>query len=1063
MTLQLKDFLPVYPNIADNEFYQKIYNKHEFRELKLKKDADYDFSDYLPSQKIIMRFLSSYTPYNNLLLYHEMGTGKTCAAVGVAENLKSKGYRKCVYISKGEPQHFNFKNEVAYKCTKNGEYLKKVENSNLYDFNKKEFEKFYECSTYQKFSDESPGNYENCIIILDEVHNLIVKDYNKLPDSNYNKFHNFLHKVKNCKILLLTGTPITDKENTFTPIMNLILPLGSGQIDDLEFENLDTIKEKIKGYVSFLSSPKTSIKLNFVESPIKIEPVQSSIVLYYETMSKYQTKKYLEVDSTKDDAARLFERQASLFVKPEGPEINIDYEVYQTISGFNKSGPVASKRDSKVGINTGGWGSRSGTNGFKGYLNGYGELDNTLKSINWKKDTANIVEIFLDKFLKSFSGNFEVSNYKVPNKNSLIKTCEKLEKEQQKTYLSQQWKLYKLLQSSVTYFNTIKNVLKAIEEGKKVFIYNSFVNGHGVYLFALIMKEFGISNDKILVLTNDTLSNESVKSQLIDFNIPDSNSKIQIILGSNIISEGYTFKNIEIIHIQTPSWNYSETSQIIARGYRAGSHDDLIKSRNGVAPIVDVYLHASIPLVNNMNVINNSIDIKMYEISAEKWSKAKLVETIAKKAAIDCSLAQDRNLNNSSDKYLCDGNIDLNSPEDYSTFILYYSKEIKNEIYENIIDLFKFKNVFTLDEIYESIEEGVVHPIIHDKKSTLFLILEILNNIIVNNEIIYNNIGIGSFLRYENNTYFCVNSIFTDNNILMNFYSKWISVYKYNTVNNWLDNKETEELVKTIKLLYSKYTQNKNITNDPSLENIFDSLNSSTKEMLYKQAELNPDNNFSKFIMSNFKVEKTVVVKTDENPTNILTNAKELGIMFYGTTKAKKNNNLSIVWISEGNVEKKRACKSVDNNLSKSTGDKFCIQEIINQILNDNNNGYKMVEKWLVDKKYSNNYTIVKGQNVPSLNEILEMGEEEKSANNLQPKDYSNLKNDKYIQSRYDDTNIISDNYVLVYKNANIPFFPMTSSALLNFANKGGKLTKNDLCSLIEMYLRENKLLIEVK
>ena len=46
------------------------------------------------------------------------------------------------------------------------------------------------------------------------MHNLIVKDYNKLPDSNYNKFHNFLHKVKNCKILLLTGTPITDKRYT---------------------------------------------------------------------------------------------------------------------------------------------------------------------------------------------------------------------------------------------------------------------------------------------------------------------------------------------------------------------------------------------------------------------------------------------------------------------------------------------------------------------------------------------------------------------------------------------------------------------------------------------------------------------------------------------------------------------------------------------------------------------------------------------------------------------------------------------------------------------------------
>lgn len=1056
MTLQLKDFLPVYPNIDDDKFYQKLYNKHEFRELKLKKDPNYDFSDYLPSQKIIIRFLSSYTPYNNLLLYHEMGTGKTCAAVGVAENLKSKGYKKCVYISKGEPQHFNFKNEVAYKCTKKGEYLKKNENSNLYDFDKKEFEKFYECSTYQKFSDESPGNYENCIIILDEVHNLIVKDYNKLPDSNYNKFHNFLHKVKNCKILLLTGTPITDKENTFTPIMNLILPLGSGQIDDLEFENLDTIKDKIKGYVSFLSSPKTAIELKFIESDFKIKTKQSTIKLYYEIMSKLQTKKYFEVETTKDDAARLFERQASLFVKPDNVEINIDFDVYQTISGFNKSGLVVSKKDKKTGINTGGWGSSSGTNGFRGYLNGYGELNKTLKSINWNQDCETIVKTFYKGFLKSVDRDFVQTIYELPNKNSLIETCKTLEKEDQKTYLSKQWKLYKLLQSSVTYFNTIKNVLKAIEEGKKVFIYNSFVNGHGVYLFALIMKEFGISNDKILVLTNDTLSNESVKSQLIDFNISDSNSKIQIILGSNIISEGYTFKNIEIIHIQTPSWNYSETSQIIARGYRAGSHDDLIKSRNGIPPTVDVYLHASIPQIGSKNKINNSIDINMYEISAEKWRKAKLIETIAKKAAIDCSLTQERNLNNSSVEYVCDGNIDLNSPEDYSTFILYYSKEIKHEIYENIMDLFRYKNIFTLDEIYESIQNTIVHPIIYDIKSSIFLILEILNSIIVNNEIIYNNIGIGSFLRYENDTYFTVNSMFTGNNILMSFYSKLISSYKYNTVNNWLDNEETQQLIDTIQLLYTSFKT----TNDPDLKNIFDSLDSKIKEMFYKQAELNPENNFSKFILDNFKVEKPPAVKAIENPPNILSIAEKLGIMFYGTQKP--NKDFIIGWLSEEN-RKKIACKSVPNNLSKTTGDKFCIQEIIKQILNDNNNGCEIVKKWLVDNKYSDNYTIVEGKDVPSLQEILEMSNEEKSTNKLQQKDYAKLTSADYTNGRYDTTNVIPDNNILVYKNANIPFFPMTRSALVTFTNKGSKLTKDNLCNLIELYLRENKLFIEVE
>ena len=56
MSVTVLDFLPMYPDIDDENFYQQIYNKREFRELKLEKNEVYDFSDYLPNQKIISRF-----------------------------------------------------------------------------------------------------------------------------------------------------------------------------------------------------------------------------------------------------------------------------------------------------------------------------------------------------------------------------------------------------------------------------------------------------------------------------------------------------------------------------------------------------------------------------------------------------------------------------------------------------------------------------------------------------------------------------------------------------------------------------------------------------------------------------------------------------------------------------------------------------------------------------------------------------------------------------------------------------------------------------------------------
>ncbi len=49
-----------------------------------------------------------------------------------------------------------------------------------------------------------------------------------------------------------------------------------------------------------------------------------------------------------------------------------------------------------------------------------------------------------------------------------------------------------------------------------------------------------------------------------------------VIFGSRVIAEGLTFKNVIHEHV-VPHWNGSETEQVIARGWRLGSHEALIK------------------------------------------------------------------------------------------------------------------------------------------------------------------------------------------------------------------------------------------------------------------------------------------------------------------------------------------------------------------------------------------------------------------------------------------------------------------------------------------------------
>ena len=96
----------LYPDLDDPEFALKLAGHKEFH------DTQYDGSlhnvqefadkmcgaefELLPHQIFVKNFLSLQTPYNSLLLYHGLGSGKTCSAIGIAEEMRN--YMKQVGI-----------------------------------------------------------------------------------------------------------------------------------------------------------------------------------------------------------------------------------------------------------------------------------------------------------------------------------------------------------------------------------------------------------------------------------------------------------------------------------------------------------------------------------------------------------------------------------------------------------------------------------------------------------------------------------------------------------------------------------------------------------------------------------------------------------------------------------------------------------------------------------------------------------------------------------------------------------------------------------------------------
>ena len=88
----------LYPNLDDPQFNIKIAERKEFNDTKYDGsikpileqanklcNADFELS---PNQLFVKNFLSFQTPYNSLLLYHGLGSGKTCSAIGVGEEMR---------------------------------------------------------------------------------------------------------------------------------------------------------------------------------------------------------------------------------------------------------------------------------------------------------------------------------------------------------------------------------------------------------------------------------------------------------------------------------------------------------------------------------------------------------------------------------------------------------------------------------------------------------------------------------------------------------------------------------------------------------------------------------------------------------------------------------------------------------------------------------------------------------------------------------------------------------------------------------------------------------------
>lgn len=339
---------------------EKLYNAFETNTLMPEDIKRTEGNIYIlkPFQKMLRNFMGPSTPYRSILIYHEMGVGKTCTAITIAESLKNIAQNSGtkIYVIRPDEivrQIFDInvvsEGRPKYQCTgdtylQNPKYKDLVKNcidkneescNQLKSKVEKEIRNYYEFSgaqswarnTYREIETkirniENPvaklekkkaiirKMFDNAVLIVDEAHEL--RDSNEKDAKIVTPILNdVLRYSNNLRVIFLSATPIYDKPQNIISLINYFLlndkrPLMKEsdvftQEGNLKPTGEAILEQNMRGYISFLrgSNPfdfpiRVSAKYNIPNNILNLSKYPKKDI-NNRRLDKNQKIKYLEL------------------------------------------------------------------------------------------------------------------------------------------------------------------------------------------------------------------------------------------------------------------------------------------------------------------------------------------------------------------------------------------------------------------------------------------------------------------------------------------------------------------------------------------------------------------------------------------------------------------------------------------------------------------------------------------------------------------------------------------------------------------------------------------------
>lgn len=685
----------LYPLHDDPEFAAKITKRKEFYDTRYEKppssenieeisdklcNADFELA---PHQMFVRNFLSFQTPYNGLLLYHGLGSGKTCSAISVSEEMRmylkqtGSSQRIMIVASPNVQENFylqlfderklqlidgvwniractgnNFLNEI------NPMHMKGLSRERIISQVKKIINGAYLFLGYIEFAnyiskksevssemEESERNkiikqklirlFKNRLIIIDEVHNI------RMTDDNSNKrvateLMKLVENVQNMRFLLLSATPMYNSYKEIIWILNLLNANdrrstiqskdvfhedGTFKIKDGEEVGKQLFMRKATGYISFVRG-ENPYTFPFRIWPSEFEPDKTlgSVYIPTQQLNGVEIIRKLEL--------------LNLYFCNIG---RVQEEGYQYIIDRLKENPSENTP------------SFDNMESF-----GYTLLQRPLEALNMVYPDNRLGEAQIEpKEIVGKGGLNRIMKYK--------ETVSPLFRGEFEYKTQEYGRIFSPTEIGL-YSGKIKKICDSVTNSEGVIlIYSQYIDG-GLVPIALALEEMGMrraggkslfkehvsepidaitfkprttgefSQASYVMITGDkALSPDIVADLKLSTSIENKDGKrVKVILISQAGSEGLDFKFIRQVHVLEPWYNMNRIEQIIGRAVRTCSHKDLpFRKRN-----VQLFLYST--LLSDPN--QEAADLYVYRLAELKSMQIGLVSRALKEVAVDCIL-----------------------------------------------------------------------------------------------------------------------------------------------------------------------------------------------------------------------------------------------------------------------------------------------------------------------------------------------------------------------------------------------------------------------------------------